>query len=79
VAEVVRAGMRDATLGAVAGLGLGWLIASNLSRLLYQVTAADPVVLGLSAAGFLGVAFAACWIPARRATRADPVVVLRGE
>jgi putative ABC transport system permease protein len=78
VAEVVRAGMRDAALGAVAGLGLGWLIASNLSRLLYQVTAADPVVLGLSAAGFLGVAFAACWIPARRATRADPVVVLRG-
>jgi len=79
VAEVVRAGMRDAALGAVAGLGLGWLIASNLSRLLYQVTAADPVVLGLSAAGFLGVAFAACWIPARRATRADPVVVLRGQ
>jgi len=79
VAEVVRAGMRDATLGAVAGLGLGWLIASNLSRLLYQVTAADPAVLGLSAAGFLGVAFAACWIPARRATRADPVVVLRGQ
>jgi predicted permease len=79
VAEVVRSGMRDAASGAVAGLGLGWLIASNLSRLLYQVTAADPVVLGLSAIGFLGVAFAACWIPARRATRADPVLVLRGE
>lgn len=79
VAEVVRGGMRDAALGAVAGLGLGWLIASNLSRLLYQVTAADPVVLGLSGAGFLAIAFAACWIPARRATRADPVVVLRGE
>lgn len=79
VAEVVRSGMRDAAIGAVAGLGLGWLIASSLSRLLYQVTAADPAVLGLSAVGFLGVAFAACWIPARRATRADPVLVLRGE
>jgi putative ABC transport system permease protein len=79
VAEVMRSGMRDAALGAAAGLGLGWLIARNLSRLLYQVTPADPAVLALSTALFLGVALAACWIPARRATRADPVAVLRGE
>jgi putative ABC transport system permease protein len=79
VAEVVRSGMRDAALGAAIGLGAGWLIARNLSKLLYQVAPADPAVLGLSAALFLGLAFTACWIPARRATRADPVVVLRGE
>ncbi len=79
VAEVVRSGMRDAVLGAGCGLGAGWLIARSLSKLLYQVTPADPAVLGLSAALFLGVAFAACWIPARRATRADPAIVLRGE
>jgi putative ABC transport system permease protein len=79
VAEVVRSGMRDALLGAACGLGAGWLIARNLSNLLYQVAPADPAVLGLSTVLFLGVAFAACWIPARRATRADPVAVLRGE
>ncbi len=79
VAEVVRSGMRDAVLGAACGLGAGWLIARSLSRLLYQVAPADPAVLGLSAALFLGVALTACWIPARRATHADPVVVLRGE
>jgi putative ABC transport system permease protein len=79
VGEVIRSGMRDAVLGAACGLGAGWLIARSLAKLLYQVGPADPAVLGMSAALFLGVAFAACWIPARRATRADPVVVLRGE
>jgi ABC-type antimicrobial peptide transport system permease subunit len=42
VAEVVRSGMRDATLGAAVGLGAGWLIGRNLSKLLYQVAPADP-------------------------------------
>ncbi len=79
VGEVVRAGMRDALLGAACGIGGGWLIARSLSKLLYQVRPADPAVLGLSTALFLGVAFAACWIPARRATRADPIIVLRGQ
>ncbi|HEV8195934.1 MAG TPA: ABC transporter permease [Gemmatimonadales bacterium] len=79
VGEVVRSGMRDAALGTAGGLAAGWLIARSLAKLLYQVAPADPVVMGLSAALFLGVAFTACWIPARRATRADPVIVLRGE
>ena len=77
--EVVRSGMRDAALGAAAGLGIGWLITSKLSDLLFQVTPGDPVVLAGSAALFLGVALLACWVPARRATRADPGLVLRGE
>lgn len=79
VAHVVRGGMRDATLGAVAGLALGWLITKQLVRLLFEVRPGDPLVLGLSAALFLGVAWLACWVPARRAARADPVEVLRGE
>ena len=77
--EVLLAGMRDAGLGAAAGLGLGWLITRQLAALLYQVTPGDPVVLALSAVLFLGVALVACWVPARRATRADPALVLRGE
>jgi putative ABC transport system permease protein len=79
VGEVVRSGMRDAALGAVGGLAVGWLIARSLSKLLYEVGPADPAILGLAAVLFLGVAFTACWIPARRAARSDPAMVLRGE
>jgi predicted lysophospholipase L1 biosynthesis ABC-type transport system permease subunit len=77
--EVIGAGMRDAALGAAAGLGIGWLITRQLAALLYQVTPGDPVVLGFSTVLFLGIALLACWVPARRATRADPALVLRGE
>lgn len=77
--EVVRSGMRDAAFGAAAGIGIGWLITRKLSDLLFQVTPGDPTVLAGSAALFLGVALLACWVPARRATRADPALVLRGE
>ena len=79
VREVVAAGMRDAAIGAALGLLLGGFITSRLTRLLYQVRPADPLVLALAAALFLGVALVACWVPARRATGADPVAVLRGE
>ena len=79
VTQVVRAGMRDAAVGAAAGLALGWFITRQLVKLLFEVKPGDPLVLTLSAALFLGIAFLACWIPARRATRADPVAVLRGE
>jgi putative ABC transport system permease protein len=77
--EVVRSGMRDAAVGAAVGLGIGWLITRKLSDLLFQVTPGDPVVLAGSAGLFLGVALLACWVPARRATRADPGLILRGE
>ncbi len=66
-------------LGAAAGLEIGWLITRQLSALLYQVTPGDPVVLAISPVLFLGVALLTCWVPARRATRADPALVLRGE
>ena len=79
VREILTGGMRDAGLGAVTGLGLGWLITRNLSALLFEVRPGDPLVFVVVAVGFLGVAFVACLIPARRATRSDPVAVLRGE
>ena len=76
---MIGAGMRDATVGAAAGLGIGWLITRKLSALLYQVAPGDPAVLALSTMLFLGVALLACWVPARRATQAEPEIVLRGE
>ena len=62
-------------LGPLLALGAGQVLAS----LLYHVSAADPLVLGGSAALLALAAMLACLLPARRATRLDPMVVLRSE
>jgi hypothetical protein len=79
VTQVVRSAMRDATIGAAAGIVLGWFITRQLVKLLFEVKPGDPLVLAVSAGLFLGIALLGSWIPARRAARADPVAVLRGE
>jgi putative ABC transport system permease protein len=79
VGQVLRAGMRDAAIGAVLGLALGWMITRQLVKLLFEVRPGDPLVLALSAVLFLGIALLACWVPARRAMKSDPLIVLRGE
>ncbi|HVN08889.1 MAG TPA: ABC transporter permease [Patescibacteria group bacterium] len=61
--------------GLVASLGAGWA----LSSLLFQVSPFDPLTLGGVSALMLGVALFACYVPARRATRVDPLVALRHE
>lgn len=69
-------------LGA-AGTGLGMLLGVALSRflgnLLYEVHAADPMVLGASCAIAIATASAASYVPALRATRVDPMRALRAE
>ena len=66
---------------ALAGVALGVLAALGLTRfltsLLYEVTPTDPYVLAATCAGVLLAALAACWLPARAATRIDPAVTLR--
>ena len=59
----------------LASLGLGGVIASQLS----SVSSSDPTTLVAVAALLLATGAAACWIPARRATRVEPTVALRYE
>ncbi len=76
---VLRQGLTLAVAGAAIGL-VGALIVSHLmSSLLYGVGPVDPLIfIGVTTVLTL-VAFAACYIPARRAIRVDPIVALRYE
>ncbi len=77
VTMVLKQGFTLASIGISVGL-LGTLMLSRLlSNLLYGVTPTDPISFAGSALLLLAVAGLACWIPARRASRIDPVVALR--
>jgi putative ABC transport system permease protein len=65
--------------GAVVGLAAGGAVARALESLLYGVSASDPLTFGVVPAVLAVVAFVACYLPARRASRIDPVAALRSE
>jgi len=77
--QVLGEGVRLAMPGAAAGLVLAAIAARVLSRMLLGVSPADPASFAATAAIELAVALAACALPARRATQADPLVALRDE
>jgi predicted permease len=76
---VVRQGMALAGLGIAAGLAGAFALTRLMSKLLYGVSAADPPTLAAVAILLGAVAFLACYLPARRATRVDPMEALRYE
>jgi putative ABC transport system permease protein len=79
LALVLRQGLTLASLGIVAGM-LGALgLTHLLSSLLYGTTPTDPLTFATAPAILLAVAAAACWVPARRAARIDPMLALRGD
>jgi putative ABC transport system permease protein len=78
-AMVARQGLRVAVIGLVLGLIAAASGAQVLESFLFGVSARDPLTYAAGSL-FLGVvAVAACWIPARRAGRADPMQALRME
>jgi putative ABC transport system permease protein len=76
---VVGQGARLALAGVGIGVAGGLMLTRLMSALLYGVHASDPVTYGVVAILLMLVALAACFIPARRAMRVDPVVALRYE
>ena len=77
--QVFLEGGRLAALGLAIGLVAALALTRLMASLLFGVKPSDPVTLGMAAALLAFVALAACYIPARRATRVDPLVALRYE
>jgi putative ABC transport system permease protein len=76
---VVREGMVLAAIGMALGLAAALALTRFMASLLYGVRPADPVTLVAVSLVLAGVALLACYLPASRATRIDPMVALRCE
>ncbi len=76
---IVKQGLMLAFVGAVAGVAVALAVTRYLTSMLYGIHANDPLTIAAVAALLCLVALAACYIPARRATRVDPLVALRYE
>jgi hypothetical protein len=76
---VLGKGIALTAVGLVVGIALGIGVSSTIEDFLFGVSPSDPAVYATVAALLLVIALLACWIPAHRATRVDPIASLRGE
>jgi ABC-type antimicrobial peptide transport system permease subunit len=76
---VIMRGLKLALLGSIIGMGASILLLRFMSTLLVGVTATDPLTLVLVSFILMLVAAIACFVPATKATKVDPLVALRSE
>lgn len=76
---VSKQGLTMAASGIAIGLIAALLLTRYLRALLFEVSPTDPLTLGGVSLALLVVAFAASWLPARRAARVEPALALRSE
>ena len=78
---VLRLFLREGAQLTSVGLGLGLLLAGLVARLmqsiLFEVSPFDPLIFGTATALLAGAALIACYLPARRAAKVDPMIALR--
>jgi putative ABC transport system permease protein len=76
---VMRQGLRMTSLGVALGLAAAWGLMRLMKKMLFEVSATDPLTVVFVTGFLVGVALLACYIPARRATKVDPLIALRHE
>jgi predicted permease len=76
---ILKQGAKLALIGAGIGIVVGMLLMRAMASVLYGVSSADPISFAGAAVLLLLIALLACYIPARRATRVDPMIALRYE
>jgi putative ABC transport system permease protein len=79
VEAVMSHHLRPIATGLLLGLALAWAVTSMLRSFLFGVAPLDPLVFGTVGMALATTAMMACYIPARRASRIDPVIALRRE
>ncbi len=74
---IIGQGLKPVLAGIALGLGAAYAATRLLQKMLFGVSATDPLTFAAIVLLLIGVALAACWIPARRAAKVDPMIALR--